>query len=156
MPSIVLAGLTVSLVLIQKGHNLKRVALVIAVLGLVCIGLGFFLRNWFIFSKIYGTPSWAMVCNGISMLLYVLLFLVADIKGKTAWAGMFKAAGKNSLTTYLAPDVIYFICWGLGMHFFVYKQEGNQLLAVGGSLVWAAAMIGFSVLLSKINIRLKL
>ncbi|MES2457030.1 MAG: DUF5009 domain-containing protein [Bacteroidota bacterium] len=156
VPSIVLAGLTVSLILSQKEQTLKQRAFIIALLGVVSLGLGFFLRNWFILSKIYGTPSWAMVCNGLSMLVYVLLFVFVDIKGKIRWAGMFQAAGKNSLTTYLAPDVIYFICWGAGFHIFLYKQDHNQLLAVIGSLVWAAAMIGFSILLSKIKIRLKL
>ena len=156
VPSIVLAGLTVSLILSQKEQTLKQRAFTIALLGVISLGLGFFLRNWFILSKIYGTPSWAMVCNGLSMLVYVLLFVFVDIKGKIRWAGMFQAAGKNSLTTYLAPDVIYFICWGAGFHIFLYKQDHNQLLAVIGSLVWAAAMIGFSILLSKIKIRLKL
>lgn len=156
VPSIVLAGLTVSLILTQKELDLKKIAMLTTVLGIVCLGVGFFLRNWFILSKIYGTPSWAMVCNGISMLVYALLFFVVDIKGKSRWAVMFGEAGKNSLTTYLAPDVIYFICWGMGFHIFFYKQDANQLLAVAGSLGWAAAMIGFSILLSKINIRLKL
>lgn len=156
VPSIVLAGLTVSLVLTHKELGLKKIVWITIVLGVVCLGIGFFLRNWFILSKIYGTPSWAMVCNGISMLLYALLFLLIDIKGKNKWAVMFGEAGKNSLTTYLAPDVIYFICWGMGFHIFFYKQNANQLLAVAGSLGWALAMIGFSILLSKINIRLKL
>ena len=156
VPSIVLAGLTVGLLLGQKEMSSKRIALIIACLGLICLGLGFFLRNWFILSKIYGTPSWAMVCNGISMLIYAFLFFLVDIKGKSSWGWMFGAAGKNSLTTYLAPDVIYFMSWGLGWHIFIYKQDTNQLLAVAGSLVWALTMIGFSILLSKINIRLKL
>lgn len=156
VPSIVLAGLMVSLVLMQKKANLNKVVICIAVLGLFCLGTGFFLRNWFILSKIYGTPSWAMVCNGISMIVYAFLLFLIDIKGKSRWAALFAEAGKNSLTTYLAPDVIYFICWGMGFNIFFYKQEASQLLAVAGSLGWAAAMIGFSILLSKINIRLKL
>jgi len=156
VPSIVLAGLTVGLILGRQDWNSKKIAVIIAVLGIFCVGSGFFLRNWFILSKIYGTPSWALVCNGISMLVYGLLFFLVDIKGKVSWARMFQAAGRNSLTTYLAPDVIYFICWGMGFQIFFYKQEANTLLAVAGSLGWAAAMIGFSVLLSKINIKLKL
>lgn len=156
VPSIVLAGLTVGLILGKREWNFEKIAWIIAGLGVLCIGFGFFLRNWFILSKIYGTPSWALVCNGISMLVYSLLFLLVDVKGRVRWASMFQAAGKNSLTTYLAPDVIYFICWGMGFEIFFYKQDTNPLLAVAGSFGWAAAMIGFSVLLSKINIRLKL
>lgn len=156
VPSIVLSGLTVSLILTRKEQGTERAAWLIMVLGILCLWAGFFLRNWFILSKIYGTPSWALVCNGISMISYALMFFIVDIKNRVRWAVMFAAAGKNSLTTYLAPDVIYFICWGMGLHIFMYKQDGNQLVAVAGSLCWAAVMIGFSVLLSKINIRLKL
>jgi heparan-alpha-glucosaminide N-acetyltransferase len=156
VPSIVLAGSAIGLFLGQKELGTKKIALLIGFFGLVCLGFGFFLRNWFILSKIYGTPSWAMVCNGISMLVYALLFFIIDIKGKVAWAGLFQAAGKNSLSTYLAPDVIYFVCWGMGFEIFFYKQDANPLLAVAGSLLWAFAMIRFAMLLSKINIRLKL
>ena len=156
IPSIVLAGLVVSLILRRVPKPTRSIAVRIAVLGVVSLGIGFFLRPWFIISKIYGTPSWAMICNGISMVLYAGLYLLVDYWGKSRWAGLFQAAGKNSLTTYLAPDVIYYTCWGFGIPLFFYKQEASQLLAIGGSIGWAIAMIGFAILLSKVHIRLKL
>jgi predicted acyltransferase len=97
-----------------------------------------------------------MICNGINMLVFAILFWVIDIRGKTKWAAVFKPAGQNSLTTYLAPDVLYFALWGLSLPLFFYKQDSSQLLAVGGSLVWALSMVGFTALLAKINIRLRL
>lgn len=156
VPSIVLAGLTVSLILSLKSLNPSKIVLIVALLGVACLAAGFFLRNWFIISKIYGTPSWALICNGISMLVYVMLYWIVDVKSRVSWADMFQTAGKNSLTTYLAPDVVYFICWGMGFNIFIYKQDSSALLAVIGSLIWAAAMIGFAMLLSRIYIRLKL
>lgn len=156
VPAIVLAGLTIGILLTKKQFSLNKIATTIMLMGIICLGCGFFLRNWFILSKIYGTPSWALVCNGISMLIYAFLFFMVDIKKISRWALVFQEAGKNSLTTYLAPDVIYFICWGMGFHIFFYKQHTSPLLAVAGSLTWSAAMILFSILLSKISIRLKL
>lgn len=156
IPSIVLAGLTVGLILAQKEWSSKKIMLAVATLGVACLLMGVLLHNWFIISKIHGTPSWAMICNGISMLLYVSLYFIVDVKGKSNWAEIFKAAGKNSLTTYLAPDVIYFICWGWGIPLFFYKQDVNIILAVFGSIVWATVMMLFSIWLSKIHIRLKL
>jgi len=156
IPSIVLAGLIVSLILRRTAKPSVRTVFQIAALGLASLGVGFFLRQWFIVSKIYGTPSWAMICNGISMILYALLYLIVDYWQRYRWTGLFQAAGKNSLTTYLAPDIIYYSCWGLGIPLFFYKQDSSQLLAITGSVGWAFAMIGFAVLLSKINIRLKL
>ncbi|HAH24492.1 MAG TPA: DUF5009 domain-containing protein, partial [Prolixibacteraceae bacterium] len=156
VPMIVLAGLVCSLVLKQGKFNPGKTIVILASMGILSLASGFFLRNWFIISKIQGTPSWGMICNGISMMVFALLFWIVDIQGKSKWAAVFKPAGQNSLTTYLAPDVLYFIIWGLGLHLFFYKQESSQLLAVMGSLGWALAMVGFAALLSKINIRLKL
>ncbi len=156
VPMIVLAGLVVSLILKNSSFKPGKTAGIIAVMGILSLASGFFLRNWFIISKIQGTPSWGMICNGISMIVFAFLFWIIDIQGKSKWAAVFKPAGQNSLTTYLAPDLLYFAIWGLSLPLFFYKQENSQLLAVCGSLVWALAMVGFTALLSRINIRLKL
>ncbi|MDP4209296.1 MAG: DUF5009 domain-containing protein [Bacteroidota bacterium] len=156
IPSIVLSGLVITLILKQNKLNPATKARVIILLGMLSVVAGFVLRHWFIISKIYGTPSWAMVCNGISMVVFSVLYWGIDIKGVDKWTVIFKPAGRNSLTTYLAPDVIYFISWGLSLPLFFYKQESSQLLAVCGSLGWALAMVGFSALLSKLHVRLKL
>ena len=125
-------------------------------IGLAFIGLGFVMRNWFIISKIMGTPTWAMLCNGISILLFALLFYVLDVIKWQRWSFPFLPAGRNSLTTYLAPDVLYYAIWGLNLNILFYKQDEIIWLAVSGSIVWAFAMIGFAALLSRINILLKL
>lgn len=156
VPMIVLAGLVVSLILKQSTFKPTKTAGIILIMGIFSLAVGFFLRNWFIISKIYGTPSWGMICNGISMMLFALLFLIVDINGKSRWAAVFRPAGQNSLTTYLAPDIIYYAIWGLSLPLFFYKQESSQSLAIFGSLSWALIMVIFSALLSKINIRLKL
>jgi predicted acyltransferase len=156
VPSIVLAGLVISQVLNLSNLPIGKRSLIIAGAGVVSLAVGFFLRNWFIISKIQGTPSWGLICDGISMLVFASLFMIIDHHGKYRCAALFKPAGQNSLTTYLAPDVIYFVIWSFGIPLFFYKQEASQLLAVGGSIGWAVAMVGFAALLSKINIRLRL
>jgi len=156
VPMIVLAGLVCSVILKQSKFNEGKTAGIFLAMGTLSLAVGFFLRNWFIISKIQGTPSWGMICNGISLIVFALLYWMIDIQGKNKWAAVFKPAGQNSLTTYLAPDVIYFAIWGLSLPLFFYKQESSQLLAVCGSLGWALAMVGFAALLSRINIRLKL
>ena len=57
-PSIVLAGLFFSLILrkVEK-ESVKKFLLIATVLGLAVLISGFVLRNWFIISKIKGTPS---------------------------------------------------------------------------------------------------
>lgn len=156
VPSIVLAGLLIGILLKKFKKDYKQFLILIIFIGLTCVALAFVLRNWFIISKLIGTPSWSMLCNGISILVFALLFYLLDVKKWQKWAMPFLPAGKNSLTTYLAPDILYYIIWGLGLNILFYKQAEMPWLAVSGSIVWAFAMIGFSALLSRINIRLKL
>ena len=156
-PSIVLAGLFFSLILRKySAENLLKFVTIAVVLGGLVLGSGFILRNWFIISKIQGTPSWAMICNGISILVFVVLYTVIDIFGRKKWAVVFKPAGQNSLTTYLAPNILYYLIWMSGFSILFYKQSGHAVFVVLGSIVWALLMIGFAALLSKFGIRLKL
>jgi heparan-alpha-glucosaminide N-acetyltransferase len=156
-PLLVVSGLLFSLVLRKTGAlQWKKFTITATVLGVLVLASGFILRNWFIISKIKATPSWGLICTGISILLFVLLFLIIDVAGKTTWTKVFKPAGQNSLTTYLAPDIIYYSVWMTGFPLFFYKHLQSPLLVIAGSLVWAFAMIGFAALLARIGIRLKL
>ncbi|WP_341227803.1 DUF5009 domain-containing protein [uncultured Arcticibacterium sp.] len=156
VPLIVLSGLLIGILLKEfKNEQIKFLKRIIPI-GLAGIVLAFVLHYWFIFSKILATSSWGMLCTGISVLVFGLLYYLIDIKNITAFFKPFKPAGQNSLTTYLAPDIVYYLIWALPFQVLFYKQDEMQWLAVLGSLVWALAMIGFAALLSKVNIRLKL
>ncbi len=157
VPSTVLAGLFFSLIMRKTGQtDYKKFIAIGSVLGILMLLSGFILRNWFIISKIKATPSWSMICTGISILLFLVLFILIDIAGLKKWANIFKPAGQNSLTTYLAPNILYYLIWMTSIPVLFYKQSEYPLIVVFGSVVWAFAMIGFAALLSKIGIRLKL
>jgi heparan-alpha-glucosaminide N-acetyltransferase len=156
VPSIVLSGLIIGVLLKKYSANYKRFLSLVIPIGLLCVALAFILRNWFIISKLMGTPSWVMLCNGISILVFALMFYMLDVKKWHRWSSPFLPAGKNSLTTYLAPDILYYMIWGLNLTILFYKQSEMPWLAVSGSLLWAFAMIGFAALLSKARVRLKL
>jgi predicted acyltransferase len=157
VPFIVLSGLIGGLILKKfQSEKYGTVILTFIGLGIFCVFAGFFLRQWFIISKIQGTPSWGFLCNGISFLLFALIFWIVDIKGKKGWAIFIKPAGENSLTTYLAPDILYYIIWMSGIPVLIYKQSQNPWIAVIGSIIWAILMAGLTALLSRINIRLRL
>lgn len=157
VPFIVITGLIAGLIL-QENYirDYKKVILIFAGLGIFSLAAGFLLRNWFIFSKIKATPSWGLLCCGISYLTFTLIYWISDIKKKRAWANFLKPAGENSLTTYLAPDILYHLIWMTGIPVLFYKSSENPVIVVAGSLVWALLMVGLTALLARINIRLKL
>ena len=156
-PSIVLAGLFFSVLIRRIGFtDYRKLIKTSLIIGVVLLIAGFILRQWFIISKIQGTPSWAMICNGISVLVFVVLYIVIDLFKLSKWTGVFKPAGQNSLTTYLAPDILYYSMWLSGMPILIYKQSEFAGVVILGSILWALAMIGFAALLARIGIRLRL
>jgi heparan-alpha-glucosaminide N-acetyltransferase len=157
VPLIMLTGLLGGII-IKKAAILKtnNIILIFTLLALFCLFSGFLLRRYFIISKIKATPSWGMVCSGISFLVFAIIYWVTDIKGWKKWALFLKPAGENSLTTYLAPDILYYIIWMSGVPLLFYKQSANPLVVVAGSMVWALLMVGLTAILARFNIRLRL
>ncbi len=156
VPMIVLAGVLTTLVMRKFQENQTRMLTVILSLGVFSMLAGFIIRNWIIISKIQATPSWGLICNGISMILFCILYYIIDIRGITSWSGFIKPAGQNSLTTYLAPDILYHLIWMTGMPILIYKQSPEPLIVIAGSIIWSLLMVGLSALLVRIGIRLKL
>jgi predicted acyltransferase len=153
-----MSGMLITLILKKyASENGIRTVLIIAMLGIASILAGFILRNWFIISKIQATPTWGLICNGISMVLFALLFWIIDILKKVNWSLFLRPAGANSLTVYLVPDMFYYIIWQFSLPFLFYKNLTEPGLVVLGSVVWAVIMgVGLPVVLEKINFRLKL
>jgi hypothetical protein len=49
--------------------------------------------------------------------MFMLLYWVCDMKRWTRWAFFVHPAGSNTLTTYLLPDLWYFLSVSLGITF---------------------------------------
>ena len=156
VPMIVLAGSLTTLLMKKFSAGHRKYILIIVSLGAFSLLAGFILRNWFIISKIQATPSWGLICIGISMLLFALLYWIIDVRKKSEWTSFIKPAGANSLTTYLAPDIIYHLIWMSGIQVLIYKQSSEPLVVIAGSIAWALLMVALTALLVKFGIRLKL
>jgi predicted acyltransferase len=156
-PLIVLTGLLGGII-IRKRHTLdiRKTVVIFIGLGILCLASGFILRNWFIISKIKATPSWGMICTGISFLLFILIYWIADFRNHRRWAAIVKPAGQYSLTTYLAPDILYYIIWMTGVPVLFYKDSPSALVVVAGSVAWALLMVGLTALLVRLNIKLRI
>jgi len=157
-PFIVLSGLFITLILKKLSkEDAKKTFVIIASLGILCLIFGFVLRNWFIISKIRSTPSWALICNGISMITFAVMYWIIDIKKRIKWGLFLRPAGANSLTVYLVPDMFYYIIWQLSLPLLFYKDSDIPLVVIAGSIVWALVMgAALPVLLERVKFRLKL
>lgn len=157
VPFLVLTGLTGGLILKKyPPAELRSLIIVFIGLGLFCLVSGFILRNWFIISKIKATPSWGLICSGISFLVFIFLYWLTDIRNIKSWAAFLRPAGENSLTTYLAPNILYHLIWMSGIPVLIYKQSSDPLIVIAGSLAWALLMVGLAALLTRAGVRLRL
>jgi predicted acyltransferase len=157
VPLIVLTGMLAGIMIRKmKEAGNERILMVFLTLGFLSLATGFILRNWFLISKIQATPSWGMICSGISFMVFAVIYWLADMKGLTGWAAFVRPAGQHSLTTYLAPDILYHTIWMSSVPVLIYKQSSEPLVVIIGSIAWALLMAGLTALLAKINIKLKL
>jgi len=157
VPFIVLTGLLAGLILRKvQNEGYVRITVLFLSIGIIFIVSGFILRHWFIISKIKATASWGMICCGISLITFLIIYLIADVRKVTGWASFLKPAGVNALTTYIAPDIIYYLIWISGVPVLIYKTSANPLIVIAGSVVWSLLMVGLTAILVRLNIRLKL
>jgi heparan-alpha-glucosaminide N-acetyltransferase len=157
VPFLIIAGMLTALLLkrLSKNSSLKTIVTIVTI-GALSILAGFFLRRWFIISKIQATPSWGLICNGISMIIFSLLYWITEIKKKSGWASFIIPAGENALTTSLAPNILYYLILSTGIPLLIYKLSSYPLIVIAGSLVWALLMTGLPALLVKFNIKLRI
>jgi len=153
---LVMSGILASVLYkrIAGQYGAKKFVFLMVGLSIICLVLGFISRPEWGISKIRATPSWTAICAGISYIIYALLYLIADIWGKTKWSGFIMPAGRSTLTCYLLP-------------YFIYPTLGPLILLIpysltGGvpglikSFLFALIVVWLTGLLEKINVRLKI
>ncbi len=95
---------------IKQSGRAIAVASALGVLMLIC---GWLLTPFGI-SKIRATPTWCLYSIGAAMLMFAALYWVCDVKRQTQWAFLVRAAGNNTLTTYLLPDLWFYLAGVFG------------------------------------------
>lgn len=117
----------------------------------VCLVLGWMLTPLGI-SKNNGTPTWCLYSVASSIVIYSALYWVCDLKGKTSWAWFVRAAGSNTLTTYLIPDLYYYAFAWLVLP----ASLHHGWPGVAKAVVFSFVMLGVAAAATKAKIRLRL
>ena len=109
LQALTFGGIIVSLFLIKnrKRENIKKLYIILFSFGLASLFLGLFLRDYFIISKIGGTPSWILISLSTAIFLFICLHWIADVKKVLVWYRYIKIAGTATLTCYLIPYYYY-------------------------------------------------
>lgn len=106
-------------------------------------------------SKIRATPTWCLASIGVSVLTFMLLYWICDVKGKTNWAAPVRPAGSNTLLTYLLPDIYYYLTVLAGFTYFD-RHFNRGIPGVLSAIVFTLVILAASSALTRARIRLQL
>lgn len=132
----------------------KQPGIFIAI-GVLAIAVGLLIRPYTDgISKIRATPSWVLICAGITTLLFILLIWLVDVKGKMNWFNVIRPAGTSTLTCYLIPYLVVAV-FGL-VHFQYPSALSEGWLGLLRSIAFAFLVIAIVDWMEKKKIRLKI
>lgn len=97
LAAFVIVGNTVAATVRQKIRWMVASAAMLFVVGFALRPLGI--------SKNNDTPTWCLYCTGANLLLVLLLYWMADVKGWREWAKFAKPVGENPLLAYFLPFI---------------------------------------------------
>jgi heparan-alpha-glucosaminide N-acetyltransferase len=155
MACIIMAGIVTSSIFLRPGasRNPHRTVTLAISYGALMLAAGWVLTPLGI-SKIRATPTWSLYSIGAAILLFTLLYWVCDLKGWTRWAFFVHAAGSNTLTTYLLPDLWYFLSVVIGFTF-LDTHFTRGLPAVLKTFAFTFVILALARALTKLKVRLQ-
>ena len=155
MACVIMAGVVTSALYAgaQSSRKSLRPMALAASFGLLALVAGFLLTPLGI-SKIRATPTWSLYSVGAAVLVFTLLYWVCDVKLWTRWAFFVRPAGENTLTTYLLPDLWYFLSVAQGFTYLdTHFVSGWQ--AVVKTIAFTFAMLGVAWAVTRVKVRLR-
>jgi heparan-alpha-glucosaminide N-acetyltransferase len=156
LPALTMAGVITSVIYrkFAQRDKLTQYTVTMALIGVVMLAFGFAIRPLHGISKIRATPSWTAICTGISILCFVILIYIVDIKNKREWFNAIRPAGTSTLTCYLLPYIHYAVFTMVGISLPVFLRTG--MAGIFKSLAYAMLIILITGLLEKKRIRLRI
>jgi len=156
MAGIVFAGIVTSVIFLgdHRWQTIGQKTILGIAFGVVALVAGWFLTPLGI-SKIRATPTWSLYSIGAAVLLFTALYWLCDVKKRTTWAFFARPAGSNTLTTYLLPDLWYYILTAAGVRFFE-KHLNYGWHGAAWCVVFTAFILAVAGVATRWHIRLRL
>jgi len=137
----------------KKKDNIG-LTLVFLAFSAILIALSVITRPYWKLAKLGATPAWLFLCSAFTILTFLAIYWLADVKRKANWFNLIKPAGTDTLLCYLIPYFMYAIVRLAGVHL-------PDALLTGGvgllkSFLFALLCVVITGLLNKSGVRLKL
>lgn len=138
----------------RKRKNNKGLAIVLVSFSAALIAFSVVTRPYWKLAKLGATPAWLFLCSAITILAFLAIYWLADVKRKAHWFNPIKPAGTDTLLCYLIPYFLYALVTATGLYL-------PDVLLTGGvglfkSFVFALLCVLITGLLHKAGLKLKL
>ena len=156
LPFLTVGGILISMIYLRfKGRNAdSKMLTIFGALAILLFALGFYTNRFWIIAKLGATPPWVLICSGITIVTFIVVYWLADIKRKADWFNFIKPAGTNTLLCYLIPYFSYAFVSFAGIHWPAFMLNGGVGLIK--SFLFALLCVFIAGLLEKKGVQLKL
>lgn len=138
----------------RKKKDDKGLTVVLIMFSAVLVALALITRPYWKLAKLGATPAWLFLCSALTILAFLVVYWIADIKRKVHWFNILKPAGTNTLLCYLIP---YFMYAGFTLtHFHLPDVLVSGSVGLAKSLLFALLCVFVTGLLNKAGIKLKI
>jgi predicted acyltransferase len=156
LTALTLGGVLTSLIFqhYQKKKDNTGLTLVFLLFSAVLVALSVITRPYWKLAKLGATPAWLFLCSAFTILAFLAIYWLADVKRKAHWFNVIKPAGTDTLLCYLIPYFIYAIITATSLYLpDVFLTGGVGLLK---SLLFAVFCVFITGWLNRAGIKLKL
>ncbi|MBD0368062.1 MAG: DUF5009 domain-containing protein [Flavisolibacter sp.] len=138
----------------RKKKNNRGLTLVLLAFSVLLIALSVITRPYWKLAKLGATPAWLFLCSAFTILTFLAIYWLADVKRKANWFDIIKPAGTDTLLCYLIPYFMYAIANATGLYL-------PDVLLTGGvglskSFLFAVFCVFITGVLNKAGLKLKL
>ncbi|MBD0280123.1 MAG: DUF5009 domain-containing protein [Flavisolibacter sp.] len=138
----------------RKKKNNRGLTLVLLAFSVLLIALSVTTRPYWKLAKLGATPAWLFLCSAFTILTFLAIYWLADVKRKANWFDVIKPAGTDTLLCYLIPYFMYAIANATGLYL-------PDVLLTGGvglskSFLFAVFCVFITGVLNKAGLKLKL
>ena len=137
----------------KKNDNVKMTLILLGFTGLLIL-FSVLTRPYWKLAKLGATPAWLFLCSAFTILAFIVVYWVSDVKRKAHWFNFIKPAGTDTLLCYLIPYFLYSIFRAIQLHWPDFIITGGVGLLK--SLSIALLCVFITGLLNKAGVRLKL
>ncbi len=137
----------------KKNDNVKLTLTLLGFAGLLII-FSVLTRPYWKLAKLGATPAWLFLCSAFTIIGFVVIYWISDVKRKANWFNFIRPAGTDTLLCYLIPYFLYAIFRAVHLHWpeFIITGGVGLLKSLGIALI----CVFITGRLNKAGVRLKL